>query len=277
LKPTPKPFQAVAVPAPPKTADSPPQAGVPPVPASEGAPATEEKPPATESSSLATPIPEADNSVEDVDEGDLEPEPTAVFDSSMILAKSGSDAPASGAPASGGESPQLERLLGSTDPFGEADTTHTSIDVRLPMAAAKAIEERAKAAAQVGLPPPTPPPPRASKPPPLPSSDPGEPLTSPGRRLDEALASRKGTSERALAMTDQNSAVDLSETQTDGNRQLGDLGKSREIPPDIVSATELALDDDEPGDVLVVDEFVEDSDEYEDVVEPSKPPGPVPG
>jgi hypothetical protein len=216
---------------------------------------------------------EDDAAVEDVSDDDLEPVPVP-RDSARDV-------------------PQLERMLGSTDPFAEADTTHTSIDVRLPLAAAKAIEERAVAAASLsssslangpssG---------RASRPPPLPSV-PGapssyqqnEPPTAPGRRMDAAGSSppskRSPVSDHPmLAMTDQNPPVDFSQTEREAARALADLDRRRDIPPDILSATELALDDDddENDDVLVVDEFVEDSDEYEDVAEPSKPPGPVPG
>jgi hypothetical protein len=84
-------------------------------------------------------------------------------------------------------------------------------------------------------------------------------------------------SERALAMTIENAPIDFAErTEAMTGPTLGDIERRHDIPPDILSATDLAVDDDDDDDVLVVDEFVEDSDEYEDVVEPSKPPGPLP-
>ena len=186
--------------------------------------------------------------------------------------------------------PNLEQLLGSTDPFAEADTTHTSIDVRVPSKAAAALDAAPPApppaagnprSNRAGSRPPPPPPsstalpsppssaafPSSGSPPSYPRS---EPPTSPGRRLDTARHHEPG--ERSLARTEENSPIDFSD-RTEASFGAPDHDK-REIPPDILSATDLAVDDDD--DVLVVDEFVEDSDEYEDVAEPSKPPGPVP-
>ena len=125
-----------------------------------------------------------------------------------------------------GALPELEQLLGSTDPFADANNTHTSIDVRLPLAAARALDEPRRAT------PPPPPPPksstpsasssprqvpesRGSMPPPLPGAPPYEhndPPTSPGRRLDaSASPPRTPTTDRALAMTDENAPIDSHE------------------------------------------------------------------
>ena len=93
----------------------------------------------------------------------------------------------------------------------------------------------------------------------------------------DVVLPRVPSTDRALAMTDQNPPVDFAEhtvADTSGKDALAGLERHREVPPDILSATDLALDDDEDDDVLVVDEFVEDNDEYEDIVEPSKPSGP---
>ncbi len=187
------------------------------------------------------PIPPDASSVQDVDESDLE-----------------SDEPS-------------DTLLGSYDLFSEADTTHTAIDVRLPQAAARALDSASPASSSplsngpVSSP--------RSKPPPLP------PVTGDthdgGRRADVGVPS----TERALGMTDRNPVVDFAEsTSSDNGDPSADLARhgAGAVPPDILSSTDLASDDDDDRDVLVVDEFVADGeDEFEDVVEPSKPPGPL--
>jgi len=190
-------------------------------------------------------------------------------------------------PESGDEAhgPQLEHLLGSTDPFAEADSTHTSIDVRLPMAAAAALDNPPARPAPIpaagGTRPPLAPR-RSSRPPPLP---PGyeavdQPAPAARSRAEGApLGPRHApTTDRALAMTDQNPVLDFSDqTSTEGAAANPDAtGQGLPPPADILSATELMTIDDEDDDVLVVDEFVEDvDDEFEDVVEPSKPHGPL--
>jgi len=244
---------------PPATALSPPAsaAETPLVPPAAAAPTTEPPPP---------PIPEASSSVQDVDDAELEAEPAPP--------------PA----AAGHATSQLEKLLGSTDPFAEHDTTHTSIDVRPTLAAARALEglpAPASSASPLGAPRSG----RPSKPPPLPSPyELNEPPTSPGRRMDGPARNgpaRQPGSDRALAMTDENPALEDAPDPT----AVGEIpeffrkGKPEEVPPDVLSASDLAaLADDETGDVLVVDEFVEDvDDEFEDVASPSKPPnGPPP-
>ncbi len=267
---------SVAPPAAPRTAPPPAASAAttptaPPVSASGSAPGSAPKvvpsPPPTPLAGEIL-IPDDDPSVQDVDDSELDlgaPEDTHV-----------------------GALPELEQLLGSTDPFADANNTHTSIDVRLPLAAARALDEPRRAT------PPPPPPPksstpsasssprqvpesRGSMPPPLPGAPPYEhndPPTSPGRRLDaSASPPRTPTTDRALAMTDENAPIDLTNS-------LPDMTPHGGIPPEVMSATELTLDDeedDERGDVLVVDEFVADADdEFEDVAEPSKPPGPLP-
>jgi tetratricopeptide (TPR) repeat protein len=211
-------------------------------------------------------VPEPPTSVLDLDDGDLEAELGDLHDA-----------------------PQLEKLLGSTDPFAEADTTHTAIDVRMTRAAALSPEKAPEASP--AKPKPSQPPQssrgvpssRGSKPPPLPSNyELNEPPTSPGRRLDvPAIApDRLPISDRALAMTDENAPVDFTDQTVVGELpRMSTPDLALEPPPDILSATELVAfeDDDEDDDVLVVDEFVEDiDDEFEDVAEPSKPPGPMP-
>lgn len=81
-------------------------------------------------------------------------------------------------------------------------------------------------------------------------------------------------SERALAMTDENAPLDFTDETVAGEvPAFGALeGSSADVPPEVVSVSDLEVDDRE--DVLVVDEFVEDvDDEFEDVAEPSKPHG----
>jgi len=262
---------ATVTPTPDKSGDSEKSPSEPALKAAEPTPAA---PTATPSAVDAAPrlvlVPADEDSVQEVDELELE------YGSRTTENRAAS------------ELPQLEHLLGSTDPFGEADTTHTSIDVRLPLAAARALDS---SPAPVGpnsgpmspissrrgsKPPPLPPPssaPASSAPTPYEQND---PPTAPGRRMDVVLP-RVPSTDRALAMTDQNPPVDFAEhtvADTSGKDALAGLERHREVPPDILSATDLALDDDEDDDVLVVDEFVEDNDEYEDIVEPSKPSGP---
>jgi hypothetical protein len=179
------------------------------------------------------------------------------------------------------EKPKLESMLG-TDPFGDSDEvemTHTSIDVRIPIAAAQSLDATPQGSAVAPLSN-GPSSRRASKPPPLPPGM-GEPEhnelpTSPGRRLDAlGIGPAYGlANERALGMTDQNPVADFAES---AHESSDSKTRSPVVPADVLSVTDLADDDDddEPHDVLVVDEFVEDGDEFEDVVEPSKPPGPL--
>jgi hypothetical protein len=215
---------------------------------------------------------EAPSSVEDVDELDLEPEATDAVE------KASPDPRA------------LQKPVGIAEGFTEGDNTHTSIDVRPTLAAAKKLEAASTAAApsspaingpaSSG---------RLSKPPPLPTSyETNDPPTAPGRRMDATLTGVAGSkrvpiSDRALAMTDENAPVDFAAlTDAGSTAAFRDSDRPAEVPPDVLSATDLAaLDDDEDEavnkDVLVVDEFVEDvDDEYEDVAEPSKPHGPLP-
>jgi hypothetical protein len=136
-----------------------------------------------------------------------------------------------------------------------------------------------------------------SKPPPLPpisargpSSRPppydlNDPPTSPGRRLDAGPLGAPATpapsvspSERAMAMTDENVPLDFTdETSTGGVPAFTSEAPPPEVPPELVSASEL-LAEEEPQDVLVVDEFVQDieDEQFEDVAEPSKPHGHLP-
>jgi tetratricopeptide (TPR) repeat protein len=231
-----------------------------------------------------------DDSVEDVDDLDLEEEPLFGDHTKTERGPTVEEVASITSDLVGDivESPQLEQLLGTTDPFAEADTTHTSIDVRIPMAAAVAMD-RPSSRPPASVPPKVPSA-RASKPPPLPplsstgslpssgahsSYQQNEPPTAPGRRLDTAYS--HSPSERALAMTDENGPLDFAErTVADGSALEGLEHRHREPPADVLSATDLAMDDDDDDEVLVVDEFVGESDEYEDVVEPSKPPGPMP-
>jgi hypothetical protein len=268
--------------APPVTATVPAATGSAPG-ASDAAGASKAAPTGSKSSPESV-IPEPPSSVEEDSELDLEPDPGTTGENTVARPV-----------------PHLQRLLGPSDHSAEVDNTHTSIDVKLTLAAAKKIEAgvSVESALASRAPASSSPKPvssfpvspassgRLSKPPPLPPSTPyelNEPPTAPARMVDPSIvnaAPRLPISDHALAMTDENGPVDFSDHTGTNETTLSGSHRSVEIPPDILSSTDLAaLDEDDEEvnkDVLVVDEFVEDvDDEYEDVAEPSKPHGPLP-
>jgi hypothetical protein len=246
----------------------PPRASVPPTArsvtakpeevATPDAPAVSTDPPA------ATPIPEPPSSVEEVLESELEAAPPPPRAAS-----------------------HLEELLGDgDDPYAEAESTHTSIDVRRTLTAADMLDkplpaagssssQRSKAAIA---------PSRPSKPPPLPptsrsSQPPASSATSLHHRTDFSSITGEVAApptEQALGLTEENAPFGFGEPPTESEVRSFPRN-AHGVPAEPLSASDLlAADADEAEDVLVVDEFVEDvDDEFEDVAEPSKPQGPL--
>jgi tetratricopeptide (TPR) repeat protein len=171
--------------------------------------------------------------------------------------------------------PESDNPMASADLFREADTTATSIDVRLARDAARHLGDEDLHPASA------PPPPaagraavpsrRASKPPPLPAAlDGGEQVADAAERAGTA---RSTTTDPAPATSAESTPSYAPDEAADAPMTPHDLVLPATPPADILSASELMTIDDDDEDVLVVDELVESiDDEFEDVAEPSKPP-----